>query len=178
MSKDSFDASLGLAFSLTIFERYRKNGLLQAELQHIPGFRGRCRVYIQLVEGKVTACIIEDKNAERHSVALHLLIRVDNERGPFEWKLVPLPSPPSATPHTHILPDQRQSSFIPRVIAPLDIRRLEGWTTKQILMVKLVYEVINGQKTIYDIQQDVPLPPAVVEEALRVLVALQVIRIM
>src|SRR5437016_6865790 len=50
VGNDWIDASLGLAFSLPLFEQYRKNGLLQAELHHVPGVRGRCKGYLHLVE--------------------------------------------------------------------------------------------------------------------------------
>src|SRR5579884_3469255 len=102
MSKDRLDASAGLAFSLAVFERYRKNGLLQAELHHVPGISGHCQGYLQLVEGKVTSCYIEDKNGQRHPIDRRTLIDLDTKRGPFEWTLQPLPPPPPSLSSVHV----------------------------------------------------------------------------
>lgn len=180
MSKDHFDASLGLAFSLSVFERYRKNGLLQAELYHVPGIRGRCTGYIQLVEGKVTSCYVKTRSGEHHQVALSTLTTVDNEKGPFEWKLISLPAPPSSTPPTsqfNAPPRQEHSAPIPRIVAPLDITTLHGWTDQHKLMLTTVYRAIDGQRSIEEIKREMPLRPEVTEEAIRVLLALKVITI-
>ena len=59
---------------------------MQAELHHVPGIKGQCIGYLQLAKGKVTSCSVE-KNGQRQLIGKDTLIRVDNERGPFEWKL-------------------------------------------------------------------------------------------
>ncbi|HEX4206535.1 MAG TPA: hypothetical protein VHZ51_20520 [Ktedonobacteraceae bacterium] len=177
MDKDYFDASLGLAFSLKAFERYRKSGLLQAELHHVPGIRGQCTGYLQLIEGKITSCYVEDKNGQRYPLGIDILVRVDAERGPFEWKLTTQPAPPSSTPPTNQPYQKGQLSSVPRIIAPLEpeMGRLTGWTAKQKYMLAMVYEAVDGRKTIEDIQREVPLSPNNTEEALRILVALKVL---
>ena len=43
VNEDHIDASVGLTLSLRLFERYRKNGILQASIRRIPGFRGPCK---------------------------------------------------------------------------------------------------------------------------------------
>jgi hypothetical protein len=177
VGEDKIDASLGLAFSLVLFERYRKNGLLQAELHHVPGLPGRCKGYLHLVEGKVVACYIEDKQGRRHAISKDTLSQLDNERGPFEWSLTPLPSPPSPSPQIKIFSRPMQSSPTPRCIVPLPLEKLDGWTYSQKMMLSIVFDAIDGQRTIEDIKANTPLPPSVVEEALRVLLALQVITI-
>jgi hypothetical protein len=180
VGNDWIDASLGLAFSLPLFERYRKNGLLQAELHHVPGVRGRCKGYLHLVEGKITSCYLEDRQGQRHQVNVAMLIQIDNERGPFEWVLTSAPAPLAPSSRDHTLPDSTggaQSSPVPRKISSLDLERLEGWTNRQKMMLSIVFDVIDEQRTIEDIKNDVPLPPNVVEEALRVLIALKTITI-
>lgn len=163
-----FDASIGLAFSLSAFEMYRKNGLLQAELHHVPGIRGRCTGYLQLIEGKVVSCYIEDKDGHKHLTQLNRLIQLDNERGPFDWMLT-LPPSPAATPRLE------PSAPVPRIIALLEMEQLQGWpsTHKQILL--QVYQSIDGQKSIEDIKQIIAISPYVVEEALHVLLMLKVV---
>lgn len=180
MGNDWIDASLGLAFSLPLFEQYRKNGLLQAELHHVPGVRGRCKGYLHLVEGKVVSCYLDDRQGQRHQVNVAMLIQLDNERGPFEWVLTSLPAPPMPSPRDLPLPGSTGpalSSPVPRKLAALDLDKLEGWTYRQKMMLSIVLDVIDGQRSIEDIKNDVPLPPNVVEEALRVLMALKVVTI-
>lgn len=164
----SFDASIGLAFSLSAFEMYRKNGLLHAELHHVPGIRGRCTGYLQLVEGKVVSCYIEDKDGHKHLTQLNRLIQLDNERGPFDWTLT-LPPSPAVTPR-HGPP-----APIPRIIALLELEQLQGWPPAHKQMLLQVYQSIDGQKSIEDIKRITALSPYVVEEALHVLLMLKVI---
>lgn len=173
-NKDHIDASLGLAFSLGLFEQYRRNGLLQANnLHHIPGIRGHGTGYLQLVEGKVTACYVE-QNGERHPISKEVLIRLDEERGPFHWQLHPLPAPP--TPRSDKdFPAQEQQPPIPRRTAELYVDRLVGWSSTHKLMLQVVYDQIDGRKDLNTIKKTVPLPSNVVEEALRILIALRVI---
>jgi hypothetical protein len=179
MGKDSFDASVGLAFSLAVFERYRKNGLLQATLHHVPHISGRCQGYVQLVEGKVTFCYIEDKRGQRHPIDKQTLIDVDTKHGPFEWLLQPLPVPPSSMPPVDVPVDNRTEQYvsIPKSIALLELDQLMGWSSTQKLMLAAVYEAIDGWRTIEEIKQMVPLPPYIIDEALRTLLALKVITI-
>lgn len=175
MGKDPFDASIGLAFSLIAFETYRKNGLLQAELHHVPGIRGRCKGYLQLIEGKVVSCYIEDKGGYRHSTHMSVLIQLDNERGPFDWTLAPLPTPASPTSQTESVPHHEPHAPTPRIVALLDLGKLHDWSPahKQILF--QVYQAINGQRDVEDIKHALPLPPYVTEQALHVLSTLNVI---
>ncbi|WP_151758568.1 hypothetical protein [Dictyobacter vulcani] len=175
MGKDSIDASLGLLFSLALFERYRKNGLLHAEMHHVPGIRGRCKGFLHLVEGKVVACYVEDREGRRHATDKDILTRVDSERGPFEWTLSPNPAPPSANPRADIPVRPTQNSPVPKTIAPLNLDRLEGWTSRQKLMLSIVYDLIDGVTNIEEIKSHSPLPPAVTEEALRVLLSMKII---
>jgi hypothetical protein len=175
MGKDTFDASAGLAFNLSLFERYRKNGQLQAEVHHIPGIRGHYRAYVHLVEGKVVSCTIEDKKGERQRITQEALIRADTARGPFEWKFMAVPAPPSTHPHAHISKPSTHIAPVPRIVAPLDLTMLAGWTEQQKLWLSKVYQTIDGQRNIEHIKKRVSLPPNVVEEALRILLTLKVI---
>lgn len=175
MGKEHIDASLGLAFSLALFEKYRKNGLLHTEVHHVPGIRGRCKGFLHLVEGKVVACYIEDREGRRHASSTDILIKVDSEHGPFEWMLSPHPAPPSPNPRAAIPPRPMPNSPVPRVIAQLNLDGLEGWTSKQKLMLSIVYDLVDGTTNIEEIKSNSPLAPAVTEEALRVLLAMKVI---
>lgn len=179
MSKGHFDASAGLAFSLSLFERYRKNGLLHAEVHHIPHISGHCQAYLQLVEGKITSCYVVDKNDQRHPVSTQVLIDVDEKRGPFDWTLQPLPAPPSPTLSTSILSSKTEGPQVAafKRIAVLDLDQLTGWSNTQKQLLATVYAAIDGRRTLEEIKQAVPLPPHVTEEVLRTLLALSVIMV-
>jgi hypothetical protein len=109
---------------------------------------------------------------------LDVIIQLDNKRGPFEWSLTPLPDPPQPSalkmPPQHS-PSPAVNSPVPRRIAPLDVEKLEGWTHRQKMMLSIVFDVVDGQRTIDEIIMDTPLSPTVVEEALRILLAMKVI---
>jgi hypothetical protein len=179
VGNDAFDASVGLAFSLGLFERYRKNGVLQAKIHHVPGVRGHCQAAIHLVEGKVTSCYVTDNASKRIVVAISTLIRIDDERGPFEWHLIPLPAPPTmpAPPVQPVSSYTILQSPIPQVTAVLNLDILHGWSTSHKMMLSVVYEAIDGQTSIDILKQTVPLPPHIVEEALRILLSLKCITI-
>lgn len=177
MGKELLDASIGLAFSLAAFERYQKTGILQAELHHVPGIHGRCQGYLQVTQGKVVSCHIEDKNGQRHTTQLRILLQLDEERGPFSWVFAEAPPlieqttmQPQHTPgmSTSISP-------IPKIVALLNLDELHGWRPahKQILF--QVYQAINSRRNVEDIKQELSLPPYIIEEALHVLLTLNVI---
>jgi hypothetical protein len=179
MGDSRFDASTGLAFSLVLFEKYRKNGLLHAELHHVPHIPGYCRGYLQLVEGKVTSCYVEEENGQRHLVSKQTLIDVDEKRGPFDWSLQPLPAPPSPTLFTSILSGKTEEKQppTPQRIALLELDQLTGWSNTQRRLLATVYAAIDGRRTLEEIKQIVPLPPHITDEVMRTLLALSVIRI-
>jgi hypothetical protein len=173
MSKEPLDASVGLAFSLSLFERYRKSGRLQAELHHVPGIRGTCTAYLELVEGKLTTCIVKDSNGQSRPIEKAVLIRVDNERGPFEWKLQPPQGQPPSSPSKQGV--SQVDLLIPRAIAPLNLEMMKGWTPHHKLILSTVYNAINGQRTIGEIKQKIPVQANDIEEALRLLHTMHVI---
>jgi hypothetical protein len=179
MDDSRFDASIGLAFSLVLFEKYRKNGLLHAELHHVPHIPGHCWGYLQLVEGKVTSCYVEDRNGQRHMVSKQVLIDVDEKRGPFDWSLQPLPAPPSPPLSMSIPSRKAEEEQLPIIqrIALLDLDQLTGWSNTQKRLLATVYAAIDGRRTLGEIKRVVPLPPHVTDEVLRTLLALSVIRI-
>lgn len=175
MDQHNIDASAGLAFSLILFEKYCKTGALQAELQHIPGLHGPCRGHLHLIAGKIVASYLEDRQKRRFPISKAQMIRLDSERGPFEWTLTPLPEPLVAQPVAYI--EANLNEPIPRRIAALNVTQLQGWSPMQRMMLSLIYESIDGQRSIAEIKEVIPLNPAVIEEGLRILFTLNVISI-
>src|SRR5437867_2579811 len=101
MDTDSIDASIGLEFSLELFKVYKASGTLQALFRRVPGIQKNSIASLQLVEGAVVACFIEERVGQRLPITKAILIQYDNERGPFEWKFrrsVSVSPPPPVTP--------------------------------------------------------------------------------
>ena len=182
VSKSGFDASIGLAFSLELFKRYRRNGVVQAQLPRIPGMRGPGKAFVYLVDGEVTSAYLEDQHGQRHSSDQLTLCRFDEEKGPFEWRLLqsepvipenvvrqPVAPGLSACPFDH--------SSVPKVISVLPQKALQSWTSQQrdILYITLVN--IDGENTIEEIRSLVPYASDLVDEALRSLFDMKVISI-
>lgn len=172
MENDWIDASVGLAFSLTVFARYRRSGLLRAELQHVPGFRGRCVGLLQLIEGRVVSCILEDAHGEYHAVSKEMLVRLDSAKGPFEWVLIPHFEP---SPGGQGTTRSKAGHPVPRRVGALHAERLGGWSSRQKLILTLVFDAIDGQRTLQEIQELLPLSAQIVREAFHILVALNVV---
>src|SRR5690242_6240184 len=138
MSKDGIDASVGLAFSLKLFHHYRGSGILQAKVHRVPGVQGQGMAYLQLTQGTVVACDIDDMQGQRFHFAPDVLCRIDKEKGPFEWTFQALPL--SHTPEPALSeapqpafssPSSSSDSRIPRVIATLSWEPLSHWTLAQ-----------------------------------------------
>nr|MBA2678468.1 hypothetical protein [Ktedonobacteraceae bacterium] len=109
------------------------------------------------------------------------LCRLDKEKGPFEWRLIPQPAapqqsqPPGQLPFPNSFAHSAPRSPVPRVILALNWDWLSAWTPQQKDAVYTVLTTINGEHTIEDIKGVVPLPPALVDEILRMLLELKVI---
>lgn len=156
---EAFDASVGLAFSLKAFETYRKSGVLSAEIRSIPGMRGKCKVYLELAQGKVTSCYLIDRTSERHSASLQMLLQLDAEKGPFGWFFHATPPPPVPHPLTRTL----------------NSGHLQSWPPEQQRYIHKVFLLVDGQRSIDEIKARTPLPPADVDEIIRILVVLRAI---
>lgn len=182
------DASVGLTFSLRLFQRYRRNGILQAKIRHIPGIQGACIAYIQMTAGSVTACYLENKQGQRLPFSIDDLCRLDQERGPFEWVFQqqaaparshptaapsmpaeqPLTSPPAASP-------AQDAISIPKVIAQPRWEQFNHWTLEQKLLLQDVWQNIDGKRSIRDIKANLPYAPQVVDDLIQILLTLRLI---
>jgi hypothetical protein len=195
MDKDGIDASIGLQFSLELLKNYQENALMQAWVSRLPGISGKCEVAITIVQGTVTSCLAKDQKGQMYTVDIHMLLKLDKDRGPFEWKLLPLApsektsslsqrhSPPSQELE---YPEQNRNSHYtyksfnsarPYPTAKLNFSLRSSWTSEQKQILFLLYSLVDGKRTIEDIKQAVSLPPQFVEEGLRILASLDVIAI-
>lgn len=83
--EEQFDASVGLVFSLKAFERYRSNGALSAEVRAIPGVRGRCQAFLEIIEGKVVSCYFIDRTGTRYPASKEFFINLEYTKGAISW---------------------------------------------------------------------------------------------
>ncbi len=197
MRQDNIDASIGLAYSLRLFQHYRRTGTLQAKVHHVLGVQGECLASLILSQGQVTACYVEDKRGQRLPVAVEELCRVDSERGPFEWLFqaapppqapaysaqAPAPSAPSAPAAVPATPPPNEAvpilsdAHVPVAVSALYWERLSHWTPTQKQMLYSIFKMIDGVRTIREIKAGTALSPQVVEDALQVLLELRTITI-
>lgn len=187
MNKDGFDASIGLAFSLELFKRYRRNGVVQAELPRVPGLRGHCKAFLHLANGEVISAYVEDQQGQRHSSDKAVLCRLDTEKGPFEWRLLLQSESATQPPSTrHILPQSAPSdpsasplegSSVPKVVSALPQEQLQAWTAQQRDILYIVFVNIDGESTLEEIRSLVPFSSDLVDEALRILFKMKIISI-
>ena len=89
MDERFMDASIELGFSLELLKKYRKDGLLQAFVPRIPGISGKCHVEVTVMQGDVVSCRAKNQQGQIHNVDINLLLKLDEIRGPFAWKLFP-----------------------------------------------------------------------------------------
>jgi len=185
VSKSGFDASIGLAFSLELFKRYRRNGTVEAELPRVPGIRGQCKAFLQLVNGEVVSVYLIDTQGQRHSSDKTTLCRLDAEKGPFEWRLQlqseavdPALSagqssgqPASLTSSSHAL----AGSSVPRIVSSLPQEQLQAWTPQRRDALYITLTNIDGMNTVEEIKDLVPFPRDLVDELLRLLLEMKVI---
>ena len=182
MSKDQgelTDASVELAFSLRAFELYRKSGTLSAAVRSIPGIRGQGQAYVELMQGKVVACYVLNRKGERHQISQDVLVQLDSEKGPFNWvfRENTAQMPPSAT-EAAAQPQPVFRSPIPQpLVYILDQQQLQAWTPQQQHYLQQIFSLIDGRRSIDEIKYILPLPPPIVDEAIRVLIALRAITV-
>lgn len=182
MSKDGFDASIGLTFSLELFKRYRRNGVVQAELARVPGIRGHCTAFLHLANGEVVSVYLEDQQGQRHSSDKATLCRFDAEKGPFEWRLLSEPGkqpvPGTQTPgqpplHPSAHPLERSS--VPGIVSTLPQDQLTTWTSQRRDALYIILANIDGVNTLEEIRSLVPFTPDLVDELIRILLEMKVI---
>lgn len=182
---DNIDASIiGLQVTLELLQQYYQSGTLEADVSAAFRKRGPRTAYIVIVEGKIVSCYIRDKMTQYES-RTEALLALDRDEGPFTWRFQPQQQKPpsdigkSVATRSQSRPPSEQltPNAIPRHIAILDLNWLTTWSPQQKRILRMVYTMIDGQRTVATIERSVPLPHAVVQEALVVLIAMQIITI-
>lgn len=193
---------IGLQATLHLLQLYYQNGVLRAEVGQVFRLRGSCIIQIVINEGKVTSCYAEDKSGQRLPLGVETVLEMDRVEGPFAWRFVFQSenkggqTPASANPPRGSRPltgssipvpsRSRKLSFpgppltssaVPRRIANLDLSWLTTWSPQQKRILRMVYSMVDGRRTVAVIERSVMASEATVQEALVVLIAMQVITI-
>jgi hypothetical protein len=171
---------------LTLLEYlHGQPALLTTEIT-VPGIRGRCAGHIFFQENAIIGCMIQapDGSIWREGETAYRLLS-----GNGEWHVRIDPyleqtframkqsgyQPAYQTPQPRYVPPPPTVLHAPRPIRPLDAALLYQFSTKERLVLRMVFMTVNGQRTVEQIKDQLRLPTEVVEAALTRLRALGVI---
>ncbi len=154
--------------------------LLSTEV-NVPGLRGVCRGYLFLKDGAIIACMIQAPNGalvREGEVAYRLIqgngewqVRIDPEIERTFWSM----KQQGGEAHQEIAPSPAAIASAPRPRRPLDPALLNQCSSKQRMILRMVFMLVNGQRTVEQIKAQLHLPAEVVEEALMSLRSMGVI---
>lgn len=182
---DRIDASIiGLQVTLQLLQQYYQSGTLEADISAALRKRGLYTAHIVIVEGKIVSCYVQDKIAQSPS-SIEALLALDRDKGPFTWRFQPQEQKPLSNTGTSVAirsqsrpsPEQLTPYAVPRRIANLDLSWLTAWSSQQKRILRMVYTLVDGRRTVATIEKSLPLPHTIVQEALVVLIAMQIITI-
>ena len=158
-----------------------QSALLFTEV-NVPGQRGACTGYLFLKNTIFIACLIQTANRvilREGEQAYQLLqgsaewrVRIDPDIEQTYWLIKQqgggVHQPTSPTPAAH-------ASYIPRPLVALDMAVIQSFPAKDRLVLRMVFALIDGQRTSEQIKTQLRLPPEKVDEALRSLRAMRFI---
>lgn len=216
----SIDASLiGLRPTLQLLQQYYQSGVLQADVRSAFRMHDLYIAYIEILEGNIISCSLQDKTRQYEPVEIETLLRLDASEGPFAWRFYPH-EPERASPAStqepvypqepeQVLPESTQEpvypqeqkqvpppgmqepgyplppssalrltpASIPRRVAQLDLNWLTMWSPAQQRILRVVYAMVDGQRTVAAIERSTRIPNADVQRALVILGTIQIITI-
>jgi|SRR5579862_1076254 len=152
----------------------------------IPGRRDSCVGYLFFKDSMIIGCLIlmagdviwlEGEQAyQTLKPNTEWRVRMDLDIEQTFWLMKQHGSAGRGKPVTSPQPAAPVSPYAPRPIMPLDAVVLNAFSTKQRLVLRLVYALVNGQRTPAQIKAQLRLPEEIVDEALRSLYSLRVIQ--
>ena len=158
-----------------------QQALLSTEVT-VPGIRARCTGYLFLRDTIIIGCLVQtlDGSIQREGEEAYRLlsgngewyVRIDLNIEQTFWAMKQRSVPPFARSY---VPPPPTISQAPRPIRPLDATFLNQFPAKQRLLLRMVYTLVNGQRTVEQIKAQVHVPPEVVDESLTTLRTLGVI---
>lgn len=194
---------IGLSAALQLLQQYYQSGVLHTDVSHAFRMDGPCMAYIVINKGQIASCYVEGKSGQRQSTTIETLFRIDSDEGSTAWKFVfqkddkgeqttsatvvptradyrltenriPIPSRPQ---ESSFKDQQLVSSAVPRRIANLNLDWLTTWSPQQKRLLRMVYAMIDGHRSVAVIERSVLSSKATVQEALVILIVMQVITI-
>jgi hypothetical protein len=157
-----------------------QSALLFTEV-NVPGQQGTCTGYLFLKNTVIIACLIQTANRvtlREGEQAYQLLkgsaewrVRIDPDIEQTCWLIKQQGGIHQATSPA---PAARASS-IPRPLVALDTAVIQSFPAKDRLILRMVFALVDGQRTPEQIKMQLRLPPEKVDEALRSLRAMKFI---
>jgi len=191
----AFGASHSLALTLTSLKQFQRSGFLRAKISKKESlFKAvfyHCEIRVE--NGQVLSCVLINNLDIRTPIGAHELIKIDEERGPFEWTFYPDPthSAQASQKSSKALVSPGKSAV---AVSPLDdntvpVRIAElhlGWLATMIdqdkHVLNQIYLLADGHRTVREIKQylwsQVQMPPSIVEKGLVTLVMFNCIAVM
>ena len=165
---------LDLAAMVQILQEFRQNGMLQTEIRNVRGLKGSLQAQLNLADGEILSCTIQDSNGHilyTNHDALSLLA----DLGPLDWILTLKQTlPPVSITNTYpSVPPSPPITYprIPRRAIHLNQAQMNSWPRKH----RMVYVLVDGQKTVDNLALMLSLTPSAVEEVLHELQSINVI---
>ncbi|MBX5451156.1 hypothetical protein [Thermogemmatispora sp.] len=180
----------------TLLDNLQGQSAILSTTVSVPSVRGTCQGLVFVKDGTVLESLIQGPNGAllasgARAYALlssrdqwQVRIQPDVEQilrtmiQPALPESEPRPGPGSRSPQA-ALPPAGSASFslspVPRPLRPLDAQLLAGFSMRQRFVLRLVFTMVNGERSVEQIKAQLNLSPAVVEEALTTLRTLGVI---
>jgi hypothetical protein len=167
-----------LTTTLQILSRLRQNAILRTELQDTRNLTEKFVAQLDIIEGKAVSCYIKNRHGQIIFSDLEAL-RILYGLGPLEWSLAPRQDVTIAIPKPLLLPKPAllalpppasTRSPVPRRIVLVDQEQMISWPRRH----RMVYVLIDGQKSIDRIAAMLSLPVNVVEDIIRDLQSIDV----
>ncbi|HEY7355245.1 MAG TPA: hypothetical protein VH590_02230 [Ktedonobacterales bacterium] len=167
----------------TLLEYLQGQSALLITEVNVPGQQGACTGYLFLKNTSIVACLIHTANrviVREGEAAYQLLkgsaewrVRIDPDLEQTYWLLKQQDSDlrQASSP---LMPAAR-GIYIPRPLVALDAAVVQSFPAKDRLVLRMVFTLVNGERTAEQIKTQLRLSPEKVDEALRNLRAMGII---
>lgn len=166
----------------TLLEYLQGQSALLATEVIVPGQREPGTGFLFFKNATILGCVIQgaDSVTWREGEPAYQMLRGNNEwrvrmDPDIEQTLWLMKQRTGGLPQHPPPPPPTRNIYAPRMIGPLDPALLQPFAAKQRLILRMVYALVNGQRTPEQIKGQLRLPAETVDEALRSLYSLGVI---
>lgn len=141
----------------------KSTGKLSSEIQHVPGVKGRCQVFLGLEEGSITTCLIKDKRGKEIASGAAAVRFIQHQVLEWHYTEDQIPSPasqeipppqmpqvtsqmPQVAPNRQMIVPSAQLP-VPRRIRPVAQGEFLSWPR----LYRVVYSLIDGRTSVHHI---------------------------